>query len=483
MKLVSKFAFALSVVITLLLSWRATVRVRDDAAMFEDDMKHDHRVAGRVLQVRAGEAWRGETGDPGDDPRLRVRRVLEIANAARSGATFEWVPNDAFYGKFKGRGLDRVSLGREVQTLLDDELASAFPVRGADRAVVGAVVVRESLADRDRFVKSAVLSTVAELVFVFVASGVLALALGRWLVGNPIRRLVEKARRTATGDFASPLTLRRSDELGELAHEMNAMCAALTRTTLELRVASRSRVTALEQLRHAERLATVGKLAAGIAHELGTPLSIVSGHAQMIAGREVEGPKVIESAEAIDREVGRIARIVKQLLQFARREGPHGTACDAAEVAERSLTLLRPMADKRRVTTTFDGAGQVRVAIDADSLQQIMTNLIVNALQAMATGGRLHVAVIRARAMPPEDRGPAADVVQIDVADDGAGMTADVLARAFEPFFTTKDPGDGTGLGLSVVHGIVEDHAGWITARSTPGAGTMMSVFLPEVAG
>jgi signal transduction histidine kinase len=319
------------------------------------------------------------------------------------------------------------------------------------------------------------------LVFVMLCCGALATVLSRWLVATPVRLLIDKARRVASGDFSTPLELARNDEFQSLAAEMNAMCDALARAKAEVLGEARARQLAVEQLRHADRLSTVGKLAAGVAHELGTPLSIVSGHAEMIANREVQGEKIIESASIIDREAKRIARIVRSLLGFARRKGPEGDSSDAAETAAQCAALLEPLAEKANVQIQVESRGNCRATIDQDSLQQVMTNLLSNAIQALRAGGTVRLNVTTTQITPPKERGTGPrDFVRVTISDDGPGITPEVLAHIFEPFFSTKPPGEGTGLGLSVVYGIVEDHRGFIEVESSLGKGTDFSVFLPQ---
>jgi signal transduction histidine kinase len=237
------------------------------------------------------------------------------------------------------------------------------------------------------------------------------------------------------------------------------------------------RERAAEQIRYADRLATVGKLAAGVAHEIGTPLSVVAGHAQMIAGREVTGDKAIESARIIDAQVDRVAGIVRHLLDFARRKGPEGGSVEVLAVATGTVKLLQPSAREKGVTVRV--AGHVAEAqIDAKSLEQVVTNLLVNALQASRDGGEATVTVERMLVTAP-DRTTEGSFVRIEVRDTGTGISDDVRPYIFEPFFTTKPTGDGPGLGLSVVHGIVQDHLGWITVDTAMGRGTTVSVFLP----
>ncbi|MES1173180.1 MAG: HAMP domain-containing sensor histidine kinase [Myxococcales bacterium] len=262
---------------------------------------------------------------------------------------------------------------------------------------------------------------------------------------------------------------------------MNAMCDALARAKDELAAEADARQSAIEQLRHADRLSTVGKLAAGVAHELGTPLSIVSGHAEMIANGEVQGPKVIESAAIIDGETKRMSRIIRSLLGFARRKGPEGEASNIKDVVTRCIELFEPMAEKAGVRLSADLPSDCRATIDQDSLQQVMTNLLSNAIQAQGSGGVVNISAAVELATTPKGTGDSpSEHVRLTVADTGPGIAAEVLPHIFEPFFSTKAPGDGTGLGLSVVYGIVEDHGGRISVESTTGNGSRFSVFLPK---
>jgi signal transduction histidine kinase len=465
MKLVTKYTVVLVAALAIALSILTLYRMARDRDNFETDMTVDHRLVGRVLQANAADLWRDRSGVVRPASERTIERLIARANEAAGATRFEWVAGSA--------------PASESHRAEGREFVSRFPV-SVDDAPIGTIVVSESLDDTDRLVRHGVLLSVVSLVILVMVSFAASLVLGRWLVGTPIDKLVDKARRIGRRDFSGAVQLHRADELGELAAAMNAMSADLAAALEKITQETDARVRAVEQMRHADRLSTVGKLAAGVAHELGTPLSIVGGHAQMIAGREVTGDAVIESAGAIDREASRMGRIVRQLLDFARRRGPEGTASDVGAVAARCLDLLAPIANKAAVTTWLDTAPPLRALIDENSLQQVLTNLIVNAVQAMSPGGELRLTATRERVAAPDAGGDAATpCIRIDVADTGGGIPKDAVAHIFEPFFTTKQPGDGTGLGLAVVYGIVVDHRGWITVDSSE-RGTTFSVFLQE---
>ncbi|HEU4733465.1 MAG TPA: ATP-binding protein [Kofleriaceae bacterium] len=464
MKLVVRYTLVLVAILGLVLALLTIDRTKRDRARFEADMTNDHRVVGHVLQVNAIDLWRAAP------PMARARsidRLIERANETAGAARFEW---------HEGRATLAETAGVEGH-----DFVSRFPVR-VDGDVIGAIVVREPLDATDHLVQQSIVFSAISVGLIVALSLVTSLVLGRWLVGKPIGELVEMARRVGRRDFSGAVELHRTDELGQLAAAMNAMSTELEQALAQITLETDARVRAVEQMRHAERLSTVGQLAAGVAHELGTPLSIVAGHAQMIAGNEVTGDAVRDSARAIDHEATRMSRIVRQLLDFARRRGPEGTVSDVQTVVERCVGLLAPLAHKTSIAIDVAIAGPLRVVSDEDSLQQVLTNLIVNGLQAMPAGGTLRIAATRELAAPREPPSAAPrPCVRIDVTDTGGGIPGDTVDHIFEPFFTTKQPGDGTGLGLAVVYGIVVDHGGWITV-DTSERGTTFSIFLQEAA-
>ena len=241
-------------------------------------------------------------------------------------------------------------------------------------------------------------------------------------------------------------------------------------------------IATLEQLRHRDRLATVGKLASGLAHELGTPLNVVAGRAQLIATTPGLDGETVASARIIDEQSRRMTGIIRQLLDFARRRGPSTERIDLVELARRTLHLLGPLAQKRRIELDLEvtPGGPIAAEVDHAQLQQALTNLVMNGVQAMDEGGRLVVEVGAARVHPPEEHGgPEDEYAFLRVIDGGCGIAPDHVAQIFEPFFTTKPVGEGTGLGLSIAYGIVRDHGGWIGVQSEPGRGSRIAMYVP----
>jgi two-component system NtrC family sensor kinase len=259
------------------------------------------------------------------------------------------------------------------------------------------------------------------------------------------------------------------------------MCDRLTDARTRLEAETAARTAALEQLRHADRLTTVGKLAAGLAHEIGTPLNVITGYAQLITDEHPAESSQHKNAQIIAQQAQRVAVIIRQLLDFARRRSPQATRQDLGALARETTTLLGSLAHKHGVAIdVVVPAEPVWARADPGQLRQALTNLVVNGIQSMPTGGTLTVMVDRRQAAPPADMdGGPGTYVCCEVTDEGGGVAPDHLDRLFEPFFTTKDVGEGTGLGLSVSYGIVREHGGWIAVHSAPGAGSRFAIFLP----
>ena len=238
-----------------------------------------------------------------------------------------------------------------------------------------------------------------------------------------------------------------------------------------------------------EKLASLGRLAAGVAHELNNPLSSVAGFAEALQRRAAEGegagqPVLADCQEylgVIQAEVARAAAIVRRLLDFSRQREPTFGPVDLFSVVEDAVSFVRrqaSLANQRIITTPFPEAFEVRG--DVQMLQQVFLNLLTNALDAVETGGDVRISAEREG--PPGSRGGARAWVAVHVADNGTGISAEDLARIFDPFFTTKEVGKGTGLGLAICQSIVEQHGGTIAVRSEGrGKGTVVTVRLPLV--
>lgn len=263
MKLVQKLSVALLAGITATLAVNGYFRVKREVALFESDRARDHHLIGRALASAVSAVWRSD----GKDAALAI---VEHANAQEGKVHIRWVPDD-------------------TATVHDVALAGSrvtyVPIVVAGHPS-GALELSESRAIELAYIRTTIADTVLTTTLLVVICAGLSALLGAWFVGRPIRALANKAQRVGKGDFEGPLHLAQKDELGNLALEMNAMCEQLIVAHARVTAETQARILALEQLRHADRLMTVGKLASGIAHELGTPLNVIGARAEMIATKE-----------------------------------------------------------------------------------------------------------------------------------------------------------------------------------------------------
>ncbi len=296
-----------------------------------------------------------------------------------------------------------------------------------------------------------------------------------------LEELTRLARRVASGDYTLRSRAAGDDELAELASEMNAMIEQLAASQKKIAAERRARTAALEQLRHADRLSTVGKLSSSMAHELGTPLNVVAGRARMIEGDARVPDEARQNARIIAEQADRMASIIRELLDFSRRKPLERQKARLGDVLEHAANLMEPMCEDKEISLVVSGAFDVEAEIDSGKVLQVLTNLLMNAVQAMPEGGRIELGVDRRYvADPPDRRAVEGDYLVIVVADEGVGIPEERLEDIFDAFFTTKKEDRGTGLGLTVCHGIVREHGGWIEVDSTLGSGTTFEVFLPE---
>jgi two-component system cell cycle sensor histidine kinase/response regulator CckA len=237
-----------------------------------------------------------------------------------------------------------------------------------------------------------------------------------------------------------------------------------------------------DQLRRAQKLDSVGRLAAGVAHDFNNMLQGIVGHAELLMSELHSSDARVEHVATILSAAQRCSDLSRQLLAFSRRQILDTRVVDLRDVVQRTQSLLRgTLHEDVRLSVAVSGE-PCRVKADVGQLEQVVINLVVNAQDAMPEGGSLRIEVVPPSASRPRSHAigsPAVPCVELVVADTGSGMDAFTREHAFEPFFTSKEPGKGTGLGLAMVHGIITQHGGSIQLDSDPGAGSTFTISLP----
>src|SRR3989338_1357342 len=310
---------------------------------------------------------------------------------------------------------------------------------------------------------------------------VLILIIVRRSIFRPINQLIERIREIGKGHWEQRIEVTGRDEIGSLALEFNRMSERLEDTYARLIKEQQEKLLLERDLRQSEKLASVGQLAAGLAHEVGTPLNIIGGRAEYLLRRDRSSKEISENLNIIRSQIDRISGIVRQLLEFSRSREPILRPVDISSLLTNVKRLLEHKIEEKGVEVELAASDSLpRIQADPDLLQQVFINLYLNSLHGMSAGGTIK---IRAELTPDGDPTSAMergeDWLRISFEDSGPGIPAEQIGRVFDPFFTTKDIGEGTGLGLSVSYGIVKDHGGEIRVESQPGRFTRFIIHLP----
>ena len=464
MRVVAKFTFVFflaSLAILALFSYWSARREASEATL---NALGDLRSFGEVLRLEFVSAWTTQGRD-------RALDTLRSATRRRSDVKVSWSSPGAPIP------IAPRSVGAEESHLVTLDLPLV---------VGGEPVANLSLSRHVSNAGDVLMSTLREelgfTAALALSLGLLAVVLGSAVIGQPLKAVVAQAQRIGAGDFAQQNSSHRRDEIGELERAINEMCAQLGNSRDRLEREATARIELLEELRHLDRLRTVGTLASSLAHELGTPLNVLLLRGQAIAAGEDEAADLPLSGSIILAQVEKMSRIVRQLLDFSRRSTTMSEV-RLSDVAHGTADLLRALAKKSNVTLRVEVRGDPIVQGEAVQLEQAVTNLVANGLHSMPNGGDLRLSVGVEHGARATESTAAVRAAFIAVCDQGCGIAPDQLTRIWEPFYSTRPAGEGTGLGLSVARGIAEDHGGWISAKSEPNSGSTFTLFIPATQG
>jgi signal transduction histidine kinase len=429
---------------------------------FIDGVARAGNIHGVIVYDRAGKAIVTSVSltDTKDHPNLDPAPVLKIdpGPVLTSGNSVEGYVESAAH-----------PLYFRIEPIFDsdNQLAGAFVL---GRRGTGYNLTLQARRDR-------IILTTCVLVALLTA---FILILVRRNISLPIDRLIERIRNIGEGHWEKRIEIRGNNEISSLAAEFNQMCERLDDLYGRLVKEQQDRLSLERNLRQSDKLASVGQLAAGLAHEIGTPLNIIGGRAEFLLRRPRSAQELRENLQIIRSQIDRIAGIVRQLLEFSRRREPAFRKVELPLLLDKVIGLLEhKIADKNIHVNLAADETLPAIQADPDQLEQVFLNLFLNSLHALRHGGAIR---INAAVMGRDENGAgeAADGrVRIEFEDDGDGIPGEHLSQVFDPFFTTKDVGEGTGLGLSVSYGIIKDHGGEIRVESKPGQFTRFIILLP----
>ncbi|MGA2568421.1 MAG: ATP-binding protein [Pseudolabrys sp.] len=421
------------------------------------------------------------------------RNAEACSHCHQSERPLEQVPKNQRTWTFKGPNGESLLGSMEVIHNEPSCYNAACHQHSKETSVLGVLDIVYSLDDINRNLRTSMLG-IAGFSVGFI--GLAALLVGFFvhrLVYLPLRDLESGAQRLSAGNLDQPIPVRSGDEFGKLASSFNTMTDALRMSraelqdwghTLEQKVDERTQELrrAQAETMRGEKLASVGLLASGVAHELNNPLTGILTFSHLVRQKMPDKSADAEDMDLVIRETKRCAAIIKRLLDFAREKHPEKKFTDLNQVIDDTVRIVEKPAHLRDIEITLDLDRTLPpIWIDADQIKQVVMNMLVNAQHAVEEKGSITVSTRQAQ----DPRAPATEsrpMVAISIVDTGCGIPEKNLKRIFDPFFTSKDVGKGTGLGLSVSHGIVEAHGGLIEVQSKVGEGSTFRVYLPLTA-
>ncbi len=362
---------------------------------------------------------------------------------------------------FQPAGRDRIL--SIINPIYNEPSCSQSGCHEPTKKVLGVLDISMSLGEVDHEMHAGQQRLLLLGVVAVAAMSLMIYLLVNRIVLKPVHEIVAATRKVAAGDLHYKIALPKNDEIGMLANSFNEMTQKLSE--------------AQRQIYQSQKLAAVGQLAAGVAHEINNPLTGVLSYSSYLLKRAEDKPEFKEDLEVIVRETKRCRGIVKGLLDFSRQSPPEMHESDINEIAERAVRIVQAQIDAHHVELKKNlGADLPKVQADANQIQQVLVNLLLNATDAMGEGGGtlgLATRIAASGTTPAQAR-----EIEILVSDTGCGIPAANLQKIFDPFFSTKGP-KGTGLGLAVAWGIVGKHNGRIEVESEVGKGTTFRILLP----
>jgi signal transduction histidine kinase len=345
-----------------------------------------------------------------------------------------------------------------------------------EQKTLGVLDVEISLAVAQESRRASTYKHVTGLVVGFVVISLIFLIGGEKLINTPLRELIKVMKKVESGDLSVRAEEDRKDEFGYLSGAFNHMIDTLESAKKEIERCH------IQQMERAAKLASLGEIISGIAHEIKNPLTGISCAVQVFHAELNEEDSKKAVVNEILNQVNRLDRIIKDLLSYAKPKPPRFVPSDIKDIIEKGLFFVYPEAKKQNVVIDNQVTEHLpKIMIDPDQMQQVFLNIIINAIQAMPNGGMLTISASKKDYQEVKDeidrQVQSDEIVAVRFEDTGKGIPHDDLRHIFEPFFTKK--AKGTGLGLSISQKIVHEHGGEVTVKSEVGKGTIFTVYLP----
>ena len=487
MRIPTKLVLGLATASAVILGSYGWRELRKEKKDLTDVAKHDMKVLGTALKVAIENALRDQ----------QVADVTEILTSLKlkdsaidvlvfdpagqlsphsfgSPNSAEVVRDGVREVRSSGEALVRIQGTRDLSRIV-----GIFPLRDDDGTNLGSIAIVRPLDALRADLRSETVSTFLSILSLIVGVAGVGWFLVHLYVGHPLGKLMVAMEDVRAGNLTANVSVQRTDEVGRLTAEFNAMVRELEGARRRLIEATESREALEAGLRRVDKLASLGQLSAGLAHEIGSPLQILNGRARALASRADLPAEIRRIAQVFEEQSDRIAKIVEQLMTVARRKPAQWGEFDLGSTVGPIVELMGHEARRRGVRLEFDYANPLpKVVADVDQVQQVTLNLLSNALRATPRGGQVRL-TLAASSFKTGQSTPEHPSVSLVVQDTGCGISEELLGHIFEPFFTTWAEAGGAGLGLAVVRSIVDEHGGTITVSSEKNVGTSLTVHFP----
>ena len=403
--------------------------------------------------------------------------LINIYNQQGQLMDFSFVHGSNELVPHQTKELDDILHGNREQLIKDGSLeyfSVTSPIISSSSHFQGAVEVLISLDQINKNLTGLVRKFIAFIILTASLLGILIYLIPHWGILLPIARLKETAKKLGHGDPGLRIEKSGVTELDNLIEEFNRMAFNIEQQHKKQQQLFTEKINLEKTLRHSDKLASIGQLASGLAHEIGTPLNVISGRAEHLLHKLPEEDPGTKNLKIIIRQSERITKTMQQLLAFSRKSAAHFNEINLEKILQEAFSLCRM---KQRKTDP-----QIKIVLnllekkmmaDEDGLRQLFVNLMLNSFHVLQDGGTIHV-----HSSPGTEKDQE---IVITYEDDGPGIPPEQKDRIFDPFFTTKDVGEGTGLGLFMVTNIVQEHQGHIVLGTPSTKGTKFIISFPQV--
>lgn len=488
MKLGTKLTLSLSLIILVVLSGYGYFHILSRRDILIRTMKVEVKTIGWTLKVALGKAvlqkdvtFIQELIDAVSEPEqtlgalvyLQDKELLLHSNSLEG----DFDPLLALIKKSAQEDLPQEEFGVYKKVPI---FSYTFPLKDNKGKTIGGVSILQQTSFLEDDIKRAEWGIFITILILIGGTVTLILFSTRKWITQPISKLMEGIKNMTRGNLHTRIDLKRRDELSELGQAFNQMAVDLKKAQDRIIEEAETKLTLERDLRQSEKLATIGQLASGLAHEIGTPLNIISGRVELAKKKLDDKEGVQKNLDIVIQQTERITKIIQRLLGFVRKKKPEQRNLNITALLETTLDFLDHEIQKQKVKVVRETEDPLpSVMGDPDQLQQVFLNIVLNAIQSMPEGGTLHLSASSKWISKEGLEDGKRRYVEVKVQDTGMGMEREVMDNIFNPFFTTKEKDKGTGLGLTVSQGIVQDHEGWIEVESEIGKGSMFKIYLP----